>query len=244
MTPTDCIGDDVRLYRGDCLAVLPTLRKASFDAVVTDPPYMIGAHSVGNASAKSGTWADMENSAWWFSEWFKQCAKLLRNTGFLCVFGNWRSLPTLMCAGARADLTVSSCVVWDKEWIGPAHGTQFRPTWELFVMFSMPEARIANRSESDVWRCKWMAGHSGEYHPAEKPAELIRRMLGNVVPECGEVLDPFMGSGTTGVAATTTGKKFTGIEVDPTHYATALKRLTHATGAGPGQLFAGMEAAS
>lgn len=75
-------------------------------------------------------------------------------------------------------------------------------------------------------------------HPAVMPAKLVRRCMACSSSEGDVILDPFGGSGMTGQVAARHGRKFIGIELDPTHYTTAVRRLTHATGAGPGQLFA------
>ena len=81
------------------------------DAVITDPPYMIGAISTGDASAKASGWADMENSAWWYAEWLKLQRGALKQDGFACVFGNWQPADPAVCVpcikvagGLAADL--------------------------------------------------------------------------------------------------------------------------------------------
>ena len=122
------------VIHGDCLDALHALPDNSVDAVVTDPPYMVGAVSVGNARSKSGTWADMENSAYWFSAWMAQCKRVLKPTGYLLCFGNWRSIPTLIRALSLCEMSATSCMVWDKQWIGPAGPQQLRGRYEI-VMF-------------------------------------------------------------------------------------------------------------
>ena len=198
----------------------------SVQAVITDPPYMIGATSVGDPKSKSGTWADLENSAFWFAHWFNQSKRILRPDGYLLVFGNWRSVPTLIRAFDLSSLTVASCMIWDKEWIGPGGITALRPTYELVMFAAMPEAKIVNRSASDVFRCKWMAGNSGTSgHPAEKPVTLMRHLIRLVAPNGGLIVDPFMGSGTTGVAAKAEGCDFVGIEREPRWLDLARRRI-------------------
>ena len=201
------------LHHGDCLEFLGKIPPVSVQAVITDPPYMIGATSVGKPDAKCGTWADMENSAFWFSHWFNLTKRILKPDGYLLVFGNWRSIPTLIRAFDLSSLTVSSCMVWNKEWIGPGGPSALRPTYEVVMFAAMPEARIFNRSASDIYSCKWMAGNSAESgHPAEKPVQLMRHLIKLVAPNGGIIVDPFMGSGTTGVAALAEGCDFIGIE--------------------------------
>ena len=220
------------LHLGDCLEYLSEIPPISVQAVITDPPYMIGATSVGDPKSKCGTWADMENSAFWFSHWFQLCKRILRPDGFLIVFGNWRSIPTLTRGFDLASLTVNSCMIWNKEWIGTGGPAGLRPTYEIAMFAAMPDARIANRSASDVFSCKWMAGNSGKSgHPAEKPVELMRHLVRLVAPDGGVIVDPFMGSGTTGVAAQAEGCDFIGIEREQRWLEIAKRRIER-----PGQL--------
>ena len=217
----------VTLYLGDCLEVLPTLEAGSVDAVVTDPPYIIGAISTGTENAKCGTWADMQNASYWFSEWFALSKKTLRNTGYLSLCGNWRSIPTILCGLSRVKWSATSCVIWDKQWIGPAYTNAFRPTYELAIVAAMQDATIPDRSASDLFRGeKWCAGHSKTTkHPAEKPVDFMSYLVRNLSPERGLVVDPFMGSGTTGVSAIHDGRRFIGIEMDESNYAEARGRI-------------------
>src|SRR5690606_34369592 len=78
-------------------------------------------------------------------------------------------------------------------------------------------------------------------HPCEKPVGLMLDILAAIGGEYRTVADPFMGSGTTGEACLKLGKEFTGSEEDPTHYATALARLRHASGRAADQLFTVLE---
>jgi DNA modification methylase len=220
------------LHLGDCLEYLGEIPPISVQAVITDPPYMIGATSVGNPGAKCGTWADMENSAFWFSHWFNLTKRILKPDGYLLVFGNWRSIPTLIRAFDLSSLTVGSCLIWNKEWIGPGGPSALRPTYEVVMFAAMPQARIFNRSASDVYSCKWMAGNNSESgHPAEKPVQLMRHLVQLVAPNGGVIVDPFMGSGTTGVAAQAEGCDFIGIEREQRWLEIAKQRIER-----PGQL--------
>jgi len=238
---------DYVLFCADCLEILPKLPDGCVDAVVTDPPYIIGAVSVGNSKSKSGTWADMENSAWWFARWMREAKRVTGEQGYLASFGNWRSIPTLICALSKADWSATSCVAWDKEWIGPAAKNALRPTYEVIMLAAKEHAEIRDRSVSDVWRCKWMAGHCRTTeHPAEKPVEIMERLLSHIsqprgmsyAPCNGQVLDPFTGSGTTGVACVKSGRKFIGIEMEPKYFDIAVKRIEGALAEQKENLFA------
>jgi site-specific DNA-methyltransferase (adenine-specific) len=218
-------GGRCRVIEGDCLQVMPTLPAASFDLVVTDPPYMVGAISVGNGNSKQGTWADMENSAYWYAAWMRECQRVLKPTGHLVTFGNWRSIPTLIRALSLCNWAAASCMVWDKEWIGPAGPKQLRPTWELCLFAGMPDAAIKDRAAPDVYRCRWMAGNCKKYgHPAEKPPRLVEHLVRLASPEGGSVLDCFAGSGTTAEAALAAGRSCTLIEREPAWCEVARRR--------------------
>lgn len=213
---------------GDCIDVLPTLRAHHYRTAIADPPYIIGGTSIGKPRSKAGTWADMVNAATWYATWFDAVARCLTQDGWLLVFGNWRSLPTYICASARSSaLTPQSCMVWDKDWIGTAGPAQLRPTWELVLFLGMERAKIRERGCPDLLRWKWMASQSGSTgHPAEKPSGLIRRLLEIADPTGGPVVDPFMGRGSSGLAALDLGREYCGIEVDPGHHAEAEKVLS------------------
>ena len=225
MSEPTTIGD-ATLYQGDCLEVMATIKPMSVDAVICDPPYMIGAMSIGNPKAKAGTWADMENSAYWYSEWMKLARRAMKKTGIMCVFGNWRSIPTLLYAFSRIKQPVDSMMVWDKEWIGPAGPRQLRPTYEIVMFAGMPDAKIDDRSASDVYRCKWLAGQcKTTSHAAEKPVDLMRHLVRLTTKQNAIVLDCFLGSGTTGVAAHIEGRSFIGIEREPEYFDIARARI-------------------
>jgi DNA modification methylase len=214
---TETIGD-CTLYLGDCREILPTL--GPVDAVVTDPPYGIshstqkGCHTVkGGASwAQSKIANDHDTSARdAVAEWAKSRPAVF--------FGTWKTPPT---TSARA------CVVWDK---GPAFGMgdlslPWKPSFELAYVcgegWAGPRGEGVLRGSVVVsWESK------GRVHPHQKPVWLAEHFIersGGALT----VLDPFMGSGTTGVACVRLGRKFIGIEIDPTYFNVACLRIAAA----------------
>lgn len=207
------------IYHGEALELLPTL--GMVDLVVTDPPYIIGAVSAGNMASKSGSWADMMNSALWFAAWYGMVERRLKYDGAMWTFLNWRTLPVVMRAAVDAGLPVTSLLVWDKERIGP--GIQgLRPSYEMVALMAHPGFVIKDRSTPDIWRHK--VGSKASGHPAEKPEPLVRRII-TTSGETGVVLDPFLGSGTTAVAAKNAGWRVIGIEAEERYCEMAAKRL-------------------
>lgn len=206
--------DSVTLYHGDALDILPTIPAGSVHACVTDPPYVIGAVSAGSMSSKSGGWADMMNSALWFTEWYRMVDATLRNDASFWSFCNWRTLPVLMKAAISAELSVTSLLVWDKEWIGPGGPVGLRPAYELCALMAKPGFAIPDRGVPDVWRHK-TGSFKPNGHPAEKPVALVERILKVADLKPGQtVIEPFAGSGTTALAAKNRGVKCIAIEAE------------------------------
>jgi len=186
------------LYLGDCRDILPTLDKV--DAVVTDPPYGIGKRMTGGTWAtKSSHYADMQI---WDLE-----APLQTITDIIDL-----KMPTLIWGGNYFTLPPSRCwLVWRKPYF---------PTMadcELAWTSLDANARVweGNRSEGE------------KQHPTQKPVALMKWCL-SFFPDSETILDPFMGSGTTGVAAVQMGRKFIGIELDPDYFKIACKRIEDA----------------
>lgn len=213
---------DATLYLGDCLEILPTLGRV--DAVVTDPPYNFSTASSGG---KHGLWGDAVNSAFWFGAVFRGFQQAIGPTrpGMIWQFLNWKTFIPLQKAVWDAGLKFDSLLVWDKECIGPGGSVGLRPSYELVALVSMNDASLANRGLPDIWRCQWSSQRPSG-HPAEKPAALMERIVRETPG--GVFLDPFMGSGTTGVACAKLGRKFIGVEIHEPYFRIACRRIADA----------------
>lgn len=232
MKPTDTIGDDVRLYRGDCLAVLPTL--GTVDAVVVDIPY--GEVNRESGGLRNLDKAEADVATFPLSSVVEQSSRLAKS---VYVFCGIEQVSELRAGFLDCGMTTRLCV-WEKTNPSPMNGEHFwLSSIEACVFARHSKAYFSENCASAVWRGPIARE---PVHPTQKPTWLMRKIIRASVPKGGVVLDFCMGSGTAGVAAMREGCGFIGIELDPTHYATALRRLTHATGAGPGQLFAALEA--
>jgi site-specific DNA-methyltransferase (adenine-specific)/modification methylase len=191
---------DATLYLGDCMEILPTLDKV--DAVITDPPYGLGDRM------KGGTWGAKTE----FKEmviWDNAPPEVknlieLANMADIAVFwgGNYYGLPPSRC-----------WLVWDKQNAVP----------------TMADCEIAWTSlDANTKRFSHPVGRILNGHPSEKPLQLMRWSI-DVVKAKGTIFDPYMGSGTTGVAAIQMGRKFIGIEREPKYFDIACKRIEQAS---------------
>jgi len=205
-TRKETIGDCI-LYLGDCLEVMPMLGK--FDAVVTDPPYGIGEASGKNKSRCSVAIAkDYGNKSWDDATAGDEIALAISIARRSIVFGgNYYNLPPTSC-----------WLVWDKQ-----NGTNDFADCEL-AWTNLPKAvrRL-------YWRWNGMIrkGDDVREHPTQKPVGVMEWCLTHI-PDAVTIIDPFMGSGTTGVACVKLGRKFTGIELDPDYFDIACRRVEEA----------------
>lgn len=214
---------------GDSLEWLRTLHTGSVDLVVTDPPYGINTKSDG--LGKLSPWADLCNSAFWYAAWFKECRRVLRDTGAMWACANWRSFVTYQKAACDIGWSVESVLIWDKAWIGPGGHRGLRPRYELVLLFAMPGFVVPDRGTPDILVAKW-AARKPHGHPAEKPVEVPRFAINaSGRPAGAVVVDPFTGSGTTGEAALSLGCDFLGCELDARWVAVARERCARVANA-------------
>lgn len=225
------------LHLGDCLEYMRQMPAGSVDAVVTDPPYAI----MGGGTSVAGKGIEDAFDLQFYEAWFREMAvefyRVLRPTGAVWWTTDWRGAVAAERALSRIGrygykMRLAGVGVWDRGGLGM--GYALRKTYECFCLAVMPDWKRTKTNEPDLWRHQWTPGDRDNGHAAEKPLELFFRALDLVSGEI--ILDPFMGSGTTGVACMQTGRRFIGCEIDPGYYAIAEKRIRAA--AAQGRLFA------
>ncbi len=223
---------DCRLILGDCLEILPTLEAGSVDAVVTDPPYASLDVAISSGTTTrlvrrdcfSGKRLASSNGRSWFSTIpseelpavFELCRNCIRETGVLYVFADVKSGLVLF-----PSLSPQNVIVWDKMRIGMGYSWRRRHEWIAYC--PMRKHKLRSLSLGDVICCDTVGDKE---HPTEKPVEVIIPLLFNSTDTADSILDPFMGSGTTGVACVRTGRKFIGIEIEPKYFEIAKRRIT------------------
>lgn len=236
----DAVVVDVQLHLGDCLEVLKGLPDGCVDAVVTDPPYSSGGRQNGQKrtsftklSGWNGDPTKWDRESWVSSDsmgadsfcWFmRQIAvesmRLATPKSHAYVFIDWRNLTLVTQAWESAGWQWRTLVVWNKKRQGM--GSFWRSCHELIPVFvkgqpePMPHGNFYN-----VLEC---APPHDKVHPTEKPLAIISELV-SATRAGGTVLDPFMGSGTTGVACVQTGRNFIGIEIEPKYYDIARQRI-------------------
>lgn len=220
---------DVTLYHGDCLEIMRTLPDKSVDAVITDPPYAI----MGGGASIAGKGIEEAFDTQFYEAWFREIAtevyRVLKNDGAMWWTSDWRGAVAAEKALCRIGkyglkMRLAGIGVWDRGGLGM--GYVLRKTYECFCVAVMPEWKRTKTNEPDVWRIQWTPGDRKNAHSAEKPVPLFVRAIELVGGDT--ILDPFMGSGTTGVACIQTGRNFIGIEIDEGYYNIAKNRIEQA----------------
>lgn len=225
------------LYHGDCLQIAPTLQ--GVDAVVTDPPFEQEAHTlqrrINRGKTRGGACDSVDVESIGFdaikeSERIGICQWAGSNvSGWFLAFCQAEAVSEWRNAMSLSGVSYKRAMVWIKP--------------DGMPQYSGDRPGMGYESIAAGWcgsgRSSWNGGGShgvftytknsgGKHdHPTQKPVPLMERLL-NLFSNSGHlVLDPFMGSGTTGVACIRTGRRFIGIEIDPKHFKTACDRIQH-----------------
>ena len=197
---------------GDCREVLPLLPKV--DLCLTDPPYGIGYQS----NARLNKFDTILNDESMFLEWLPLC----RAERF-AVFTRWDVLEQWTNA-LGAISSVRGCIVWHKDQSGMGDLIHaYAPDYELILYTSESTWKLPGKRYGSVWKCPPESAMAYQ-HPTQKP-EGIMRLCVERFSSSGLILDPFMGSGTTLVAAKSLGRKSIGVEISERYAAVAVERL-------------------
>ena len=217
---------DVTIYNVASLDVLPNLPAASFDAVVTDPPYAATGSESSWVSRDGARSLPRETQFYeaWLREQMSMWVRVLKPTGATWFTCDWRGAMAAEDAAFRLGLKRPKVGVWHREGLGMGH--LMRNVYECFVVIPMAGFERTMTDEPDLWTHKWTPGQRKHGHSAEKPVELMARAVRLVAGESGSVLDPFCGSGSTAVACQMLGRRFVGVERDGAYCDIAADRLS------------------
>jgi len=216
------------LVHGEALQLLRSLPSASVDAVITDPPYSSGGFTRGDRMGASGSKyvqngtilqrpyfagdnRDQRSFRYWCAMWLAECLRVAKPGAPICVFADWRQLPTATDAIQAGGWVWRGIVVWDK-----TDGS--RPQLGRFNAQCEYVAWGTSGASPDLEEIGCLRGLVSEparrdkHHQTGKPTAVMRHLV-RICPRGGVVLDPFAGSATTGVAAIIEGRRFLGFEL-------------------------------
>jgi site-specific DNA-methyltransferase (adenine-specific) len=244
MPRKEVLAEGVEIWLGDCREILPNLPKV--DAVVTDPPYSSGGamrSDRNNATTTkyvltgtlreypefSGDNRDQRSLMFWCSDWMAQCHRITRRGGAILCFIDWRNLPVIVDAIQVAGWVYRGIVPWDKGVATRPNKGWFRAQVEYVVTGSAGPLDVGADAPgfAQVGYIHVPIVAKEKEHVTGKPVELMKELL-RTRDDWRVILDPFMGSGTTGVAAVQLRRKFVGIEIEQSYFDIARRRIEDA----------------
>lgn len=226
---------------GDAITEMNRLEPNTIDLIVTSPPYNL-KNSTGNGmsvNTKTGKWAGnalqngyshyddcmpIEQYAQWQYDSLKAMYRLLKNDGAIFYNHKWRVQDGLIQdrSDIIRDLPVRQIIIWRRKGGINFNPGYFLPTYEVIYMICKPDFKLAKKANAygDVWE---FTQEMNNEHPAPFPLALIDRIISSTTAKI--ILDPFMGSGTTALAAIKNRRQYIGVELSPDYCRKARQRI-------------------
>ena len=229
-----------KVHAGDCVELMGKMPVGSIDLIVTSPPYNI-KNSTGNGlkNGSGGKWPQAEllkgcsdhddcmphdEYVAWQRSCLQSMMRVLRQDGAIFYNHKWRIQGSLI--QDRSDIVegfpVRQIIIWQRRGGINFNPGYFLPTYEVIYLIANPDFRLAPKAnaQGDVWN---IPQESNNPHPAPFPVELAQRCIESANP--GIVLDPFMGSGTTAIAAEAARRDWIGIDISEDYCKVARERI-------------------
>lgn len=207
-----------KLIFGDALEKMKDIPDCSVDAIITDPPYEISRdnnfHTMGRRGIDFGEWDKEFDQFTWINESYNK----LKNGGTLIIFNQWKNLGEIAKYAESVGYTIKDMLHWEKCNPMPRNrDRRYIVDFEVFVWLVKPKGKWTfNRLSKTYDRCKYVYPLTPQSekvgHTTQKPVKLMEEIIKRHTNEYDTVFDPFMGSGTTGVACQNLNRNFIGID--------------------------------
>lgn len=240
----------MELWQGDSLELMRRIPDESVDLVIADPPYNVGVCTGVNGRKIKNKWDVIANYDNWMMQWIQESQRVLKPTGVLYFWHN--NIPEIARLMTRiqdeTELAFVSFCIWNKgdayranAWHNRRPGGKNAPrSWFNiceYLLHYFKGGKTATGMEAinrpihnvdpmhcNIWHHKPIPSNN-RLHTCQKPVDILARLIRASSRPGAVVLDPFMGSGSTGVAALQEGRDFIGIELDPGYFETARRRI-------------------
>lgn len=243
--------ENFTLYHGDCFQVIKKIKNKSIDMIFADPPYFLSnggitCHSGKQVSVNKGTWdvgMNAKEKLNYNRKWLKLCKRVLKDNGSIWISGTYHNIYSIGVALELEGYAIINNITWQKPNPAPnlacrcfTHSTE-TIIWARKILpgnkkghhtfnYELMKKENNGKQMKDVWQFTAPAKYEKEYgkHPTQKPLELMKRIILSSTDSNDTVLDPFNGSGSTGIACIATGRKYIGIELENDYIELTLKR--------------------
>ena len=210
----------MELLNGDCLDLLEDLKDNSVDVLYTDAPYIPPQHSSTLTRYKK-TLSEMGVLECFYKRFLQKVDRVLKDDGIVLLFCNSDSYP-MFYIHLYPYVKKQRCFVWDKERC--SLGYTFRHQHELILCGERMNMKPIKCGTGDIFKYKVVKAKDKD-HPAQKPVDLHKHLLRNIVNEDSVVLDCFMGTGSIGIACKELGCKYIGMELEPEYFKIAKNKI-------------------
>jgi site-specific DNA-methyltransferase (adenine-specific) len=239
LVPENIYFNDEKFYllKGDAVKLLKKINAESINMIFADPPYFLSndgitCHSGKMVSVNKGKWDKAEGIREIHDfniKWIRECKRVLNKDGTIWISGTYHNIYSLGIAlleheykilnnvvwyktnpppnlGCRCFTHANETIIWAKKYVNSKHCFNYKLMKEL----------NNNKQMKDVWKIGQVKKIEKEYgkHPTQKPLELLKRIILASTEEDMVILDPFNGSGTTGIAAAKLNRKYIGIDLE------------------------------
>ena len=214
-----------KIIQGDALDILKQIKTDSVDAIITDPPFFLPATSYASRKVYRKHLADLSILGSFFAPIMTECERILKHDRSIYVFCDSVSYPIFYTVAFHGWDYVRT-IVWykGKKHFSLGKGVAFRYAHELILHGCNKGKFYTKENRQDVLECR-VVPTKDRLHPAQKPVALLKELILATTNENDLVVDPFCGSGSTCVAAQSTGRDYLGIELEQYYVDVALKRL-------------------
>jgi len=227
----------MKLINGDCLEVMDRLIEegVKVDAIITDPPYNIAKknnfYTMGRHGIDFGEW----DKNFDLYSWIDKGVKLLNKNGSVVIFNDWKNIGNIARYAENKGLTIKDMVRWEKNNPMPRNrDRRYITDFEVAVWLTNKNAKWTfNRQDENYQRAKYNCAitpkneKSYGMHTTQKPLKLMMDILKVHTNKNDVIFDPFMGSGTTGLACKKLNRSFIGIELDEKYFNIAVNRINN-----------------
>lgn len=222
--------NEFKLYCGDCLELMKDIPDGSVDMILTDPPYKTITGGDKNSSKHKRPQGMLSGNRKLFkyqkidiSSWIPALYHALKDGGHCYIFTNSLNLTEMLVESQKCGFKLHNLLVWEKNNCTPSQF--YMKNCEYVLFLRKGKAKWINNIGDSKTVHKFNNIIGKKKHPTEKPTELLEFYIKNSSNSGDVVLDPFMGSGSTGVACVKTGRNFIGIELDEKYFNIAKERI-------------------
>lgn len=214
---------NTNIFHGNCIEFIKTIEDKSIDCLITDPPYGVdiqfGAYD-NQLSRKIENDGNIDDALLLLDEMLLEVKSKLKDNAHIYIFCNWKIYPQFNAIISK-HFQIKNLIIWDKLFMGMGDlKGNYSSSYEMIV-FAGGNREFLSRPKNII-QCRF---NDERFHNTQKPVDLIKQLIENSTNVNETIFDPFLGSGSTVIAANQLKRNFIGCEIDEQNYKITLKRL-------------------